>query len=152
MLFRSRGVPEAPGRVVNLIKSDNEQDKVWGMAYEIDDDTWKSNVMHHLDHRERGGYTQHTIRFHPKTPLAELPAEGVDVTVYVGLETHRQYAGPASLEEMAATIATAIGPSGRNADYLFNLAEAMRSIDPQDEHIFQLEQVVRQILVEANKG
>ncbi len=64
--------------------------------------------------------------------------------MYVGSESHRQYAGPAPLEEIAATIVTSEGPSGRNTEYLYNLAEAMRSIDPTDDHIFQLEKIVRQ--------
>ena len=134
----------APGRVVNLLKSENPNDKVWGVAYEIDEETWQSKVMKHLDHREKGGYTQHSIRFYPLEAADGLPPEeGVDVTVYVGQETHRQYAGPASIEEMAKTILTSVGPSGKNIEYLYNLAEAMKTIDPNDEHIFQLEKAVR---------
>ena len=57
--------------------------------------------------------------------------------------------GPASLEVMAETILTSVGPSGKNIEYLYNLANAMRSIDPHDEHIFQLEKAVRGL--EANK-
>ena len=57
--------------------------------------------------------------------------------------------GPASLEVMAETILTSVGPSGKNIEYLYNLASAMRTIDPNDEHIFQLEKAVR--CLEANK-
>ena len=140
-----RGVPGNPGRVVNLLKSENPNAKVWGVAYEIDQETWDKKVMAHLDHREKGGYQQHTIRFYPKDEIEGLTKEGVDVTVYVGLETHRQYAGPASLEEMAKTILTSVGPSGRNIDYLYNLASALQQIDPDDEHIFTLEKKVREL-------
>ena len=35
------------------------------------------------------------------------------------------YLGPATVEELAAQIASAHGPSGPNAEYLYRLAEAM---------------------------
>lgn len=140
-----RGVPGAPGRVVNLIKADDDKHKVWGVAYEIDQETWDTKVMKHLDHREKGGYNQHVVRFFPREQAVGLPSEGVDVTVYVGLTSHRQYAGPAPLEEMAKTIAESVGPSGKNVDYLYNLADALRSIDPSDDHVFDLEKCVRHI-------
>jgi hypothetical protein len=36
---------------VNLLKSEDNEDKVWGMAYEIDQKAWNEEVMQHLDHR-----------------------------------------------------------------------------------------------------
>ncbi len=105
--------------------------------------------MKHLDHREKGGYSQHRVRFYPREAQEGLPLDGVEVTVYVGDESHRQYAGPASLEEMGQTIASSVGPSGKNTEYLYNLATAMKEIDPSDEHIFQLESVVRRITEES---
>ena len=72
-----RGVPGAPGRVVNLLKSADEKDKVWGVAYEIDDQEWKNSVMAHLDHREKGGYTQHSVQFYPREASKGIPLDGV---------------------------------------------------------------------------
>ena len=63
-----RGVPGAPGRVVNLFKSDDNEEKVWGVAYEIDEE---AKTMKHLDHREKGGYSQHIIQFHPAAPKGD---------------------------------------------------------------------------------
>ena len=109
--------------------------------------------MKHLDHREKGGYSQHRIQFY----CAE---EGIDekassepmsheVVVYVGQESHPQYAKPTSLEEMAHTICYSEGPSGLNKDYLYNLATSLRQIQVHDDHVFELEKAVR--LLETNK-
>ena len=52
------GHPGAPGRVVNVLSTGNEDDVVWGIAYEIDDQVWAQTVCAQLDHREKGGYKQ----------------------------------------------------------------------------------------------
>ena len=45
-----------------------------------------------------------------------------------------------------------MGPSGKNIDYFWNLANALREgIDPNDEHILELEKVVRRMMTEDNK-
>ena len=47
---------------------------------------------------------------------------------------------------------TSVGPSGKNIDYFWNLANALREgIDPNDEHILELEKVVRRMMTEDNK-
>ena len=45
-----------------MFESENPEEKVFGVAYEIDQETWNSQVMAHLDDREKGGYSQHVIR------------------------------------------------------------------------------------------
>ena len=45
-----------------------------------------------------------------------------------------------------AQIAAAVGPSGPNAEYLFNLCDAIRSIEVDDPHVFELEEAVRAIM------
>lgn len=95
-----RGVPGAPGRVVNLLASDNPESRVWGVAYEIPDEQWEGGVKDHLDHREKGGYKQQKTLFHPK----ESGESPIEVTLYLGPKDDKQYAGPAPLEEMALTI------------------------------------------------
>lgn len=134
-----RGVPGAPGRVVNLLPSENPHDRVWGVAYEVDDNLWEKEVRAHLDHREKGGYSQHKVLFHPKSE----PDNPKQVTIYIGEKSHDQYAGPASLEEMAEQIYKSVGPSGENKYYLYNLAQALREIDPSDDHVFELEKAVK---------
>ena len=104
--LRARELPDsdrpagAPGRVVNLLASDNPESRVWGVAYEIPDEQWEGGVKDHLDHREKGGYKQQKTLFHPK----ESGESPIEVTLYLGPKDDKQYAGPAPLEEMALTI------------------------------------------------
>ena len=111
------------------------------MAYEISDEDWEGGVRDQLDHREKGGYTQHSTLFYSQD------SQTIPVTVYLGDTSHPQYAGPDSLDTMAETILTRVGPSGPNIEYLYNLCEAMRELVPQhsDPHLDQLEQRVRQL-------
>ncbi|XP_035703007.1 uncharacterized protein LOC110845087 [Folsomia candida] len=306
-----RGVPEKPGRVVTLVPSSDPEDKVWGVAYEIDDrdiDTIASlnhrerrfdqimlnfypynnsnagldelykgefsnmpdttfvaasvyigpqdgplfakvwgaaykihradiqSVLQHLDHREIMGYEKVPIMFHPianhpqnileppspfdygnhhiqslrlvlknnpnTSDMSSSPSGKVEsdydsgteeenqssspalnqengiisvlhedfshladsdnesdnleeisqglpftVTMYYGSEQNEHYIGPNSLEAMAKQIYEAIGPSGKNKDYLFNLATAMHQISEEavDSHLAELEIAVRDL-------
>ena len=141
-----RGVPGNPGRVVNLLPAE-EDSEVWGVAYHIEDAVWQGGVRDQLDHREKGGYTQHTAVFYPQDTADTEP---LSVTLYLGDRTHPQYAGPDSLDTMARTILTTVGPSGPNIDYLYNLCQAMRDLVPHytDPHLDELEQRVRQLEAE----
>ena len=38
-----------------------------------------------------------------------------------------------------------VGPSGKNKEYLYNLADALRDIDQDDEHLYGLEKAVREL-------
>ena len=48
-----RGIPGAPGRVVNLLEADDPEAKVWGVAYSINDELWEKEIKAHLDHRHQ---------------------------------------------------------------------------------------------------
>ena len=80
------------------------------------------------------------MKFHPREGDG---GDGHDVTIYLGSKSHRQYAGPDEIQIMARTIATSIGPSGKNTEYLFNLAEALKSLELQDDHVEELTKVVK---------
>ena len=48
--------------------------------------------------------------------------------VYIGLPSNPQFLGRQSPEAVAEVIATSVGPSGANAEYLFMLEEALESL------------------------
>lgn len=57
--------------------------------------------------------------------------------------------GPAPLDVVAATVATARGPSGENVQYVYQLADAMRALQVHDAELFDLEDRVRRLRGEA---
>ncbi|XP_022667450.1 putative glutathione-specific gamma-glutamylcyclotransferase 2 isoform X3 [Varroa destructor] len=144
-----RGTPESPGRVVTLLPTGIEEDKVWGVAYRIPDEEVES-VISHLDYREKGGFTRSKTLFFPK----DSKVEPFEIIVYVAVEGNVNYLGPAPLDEIARTIAFSRGPSGTNVEYLFNLCKSMRELVPEvkDEHLFTLEAGVRKLLAREEEA
>ena len=132
-----RGVPGDPGRVVTLLADEPHQ--CWGMAYRLDQSE-SERITAQLDHREQGGYERHAVDV--RTPHGTIE----EALIYIATPDNPHFAGPAPTDEIARQIATAEGPSGPNTEYLFELAEALRQIDAQDEHVFELEAAVRRRL------
>ena len=132
-----RGVPEAPGRVVTLIR---EAGSICdGMAYLVDRDAVEETFAQ-LDHREKNGYERHAVDLAFKDEAGRE-----DGVVYIAPVNNFAYLGEAPLADMANQIYRAAGPSGRNLDYLLELARALRALDAEDEHVFQLEAAVRKL-------
>ena len=121
-----RGVPESPGRVVTLapMKGTHCQGVVFGITAERFDD-----VIQYLDVRESGGYerTVQSIKLHD--------GRTIDAIVYVGRPANPSYLGSAPSDEMARHIATSVGPSGPNLDYLLELRAALHELNCRDKHI-----------------
>lgn len=116
---------------------------MWGVAYKISDEHVE-RVRSHLDHREKGGYEVHEVKFVPDPPSTEGP---ILLNVYVGTKNNPFFLGPAPLTDIAHQIFHSVGPSGKNIDYLMNLAQALRSLSPHayDQHLFSLEEEVKVI-------
>ena len=139
-----RGVPGAPGRVVTLVAEPAAI--CLGVAYRLapaDAD----EVLAHLDVREQGGYGRATVAI-------EVRDHGVDSAItYVAPPGNALDLGDAPHEEIALQIADAVGPSGTNRDYLFELARAVSelshpaldadAIRRHDAHLFALDARVR---------
>lgn len=129
-----RGVPGAPGRVVTL---EHERDtRCFGAAYRIGEPD-APHVLGNLDHRERGGYERLVV------PLAFSDGAVAEGLVYIATPANPNYLGPAPLEAIAAQVSRARGPSGSNAEYVLRLADSLRELEFHDEHVFELERLVR---------
>ena len=125
-----RGVPEQPGRVVTLVP--DEHQRCTGMAYLIHAETVTS-TFEQLDHREKNGYERITTDLH----LAD--GRAVPGLVYIAPVDNFAYLGEADIRDIAEQIIQCTGPSGRNIDYLTELAQALRKLDACDDHVFELE-------------
>jgi cation transport regulator ChaC len=120
-----RGLPSDPGRVVTLIEAPGEL--CAGRAYQVEPE-----VFEHLDHREKNGYEQRSVQI----VFDDGPVEGV---VYIGAPGNFAFLGDAPLADIVAQIHRSAGPSGSNADYLLQLAQALRAMGVADSHVFELE-------------
>ena len=126
-----RGTPAAPGRVATLIE---QADQVCdGVAYLI-----TPNVFDHLDHREKNGYLRMQL------PLEFADGSSSPGLVYIADANNAAYLGPAPEPAIARHIASASGPSGSNRMYLLQLANALRLLGKQDDHVFAIEHYLRQ--------
>jgi cation transport regulator ChaC len=123
-----RGVEHDPGRVVTLVAAPGEI--CGGRAFLVE-----PGVFEHLDHREKNGYERILVDI-------AFGSGTVPGLVYRAAEANPAFLGPAPLREMAAHINRAVGPSGRNRDYLLHLADALRELGFSDPHVFELEQCV----------
>lgn len=132
-----RGLPDAPGRVVTLVPAAHAACD--GIAYLIDADIVVA-TFEALDRREKNGYERVEV-------LLQLAGVGHEPgLVYIAAERNFAWLGDTGLPDMARQIAVSHGPSGSNADYLFQLADALRALQSDDPHVFALETQVRELL------
>ena len=124
-----RGTENRPGRVLTLIAS--EGTRCHGLAYRV-----TQEVLAHLDHREKNGYERHAVSI-------QLPSKMVPGIVYIADHQNAAFLGEAPLEVIANQICHSKGPSGSNLDYLTKLATALKDLRIEDDHVFQLDAMVR---------
>ena len=126
-----RGVPEAPGRVVTLIEDAGSV--CWGTAYLIGADD-RDDVFGLLDYREKGGYALHEVDI-------SFPGEdGRDQVglIYIAGPGNPNWLGDAPVADIAAQVLASTGPSGANTQYVLELAQALRRMNAEDDHVFEL--------------
>lgn len=127
-----RGTAAAPGRVATLTPEAGAACE--GMAYLI-----TPEVFEHLDYREKNGYLRLS------TDIFLEDGGSVEGLVYIATADNAAYLGPASELAIARQIATASGPSGRNSDYLLELAAALRALGKDDRHVYEIERHLAQL-------
>lgn len=138
-----------PGRVVTLIPTEEEDCRVYGIAYKIANHQ-RREVIEHLDFREKNGYERHIVQFHAD-PNGNIGADSTphtrNIIIYVATKENTSYAGHKNdMNDIASQIFEAHGPSGSNCEYVYRLADAMRQQFPQqhDEHLFGLEKLLKE--------
>jgi cation transport regulator ChaC len=124
-----RGVPGAPGRVVTLRPA--TEGACVGLAFAVRAHD-RDAVLEELDRREQGGYE----RLYVDLEIATRDRiERARALTYVAHAGNPWDLGEASATAIAAQIRGAVGPSGRNLDYLLDLARALRRLQIDDEHV-----------------
>jgi cation transport regulator ChaC len=131
-----RGVPGAPGRVVTLIACAGS--RCVGVAYRLPEGE-RRDILAHLDHREKGGYERHVVDVHVPQAAAEAQLRAI---VFIAAEANPEYLGPAPVNAIAEQIRRSHGPSGPNSEYVLRLAEALRAMHADDDHVFDVAEAV----------
>jgi len=128
-----RGTERNPGRVVTLIE---EQDAVCGgVAFLVE-----ASVFEQLDVREKNGYLRFT------TEMTFADGDQDEGLVYIATRDNEAWLGEASEYHIARQICGAQGPSGPNRDYLIGLATSLRDLGLVDQHVFDIEKHILQII------
>jgi cation transport protein ChaC len=121
-----RGNLQNPGRVVTLIEDPDAT--CTGIAYLVE-----ASVFELLDVREKNGY----LRLLTEITFAD--ASKSECLVYIATPDNEAFLGDADDGIIAEQILKARGESGENREYLLRLADALRLLEVEDLHVFNLE-------------
>ncbi len=133
-----RGVPGAPGRVATLVAE--PAGSTWGIAYRVEVPGLEA-ILAQLDHREQGGYDRLELAVHG--PEGRVMTERA--ITYVATPRNAEWLGEAPLDAIVAQIHERAGPSGKNRDYVLELAAALERHGVQDEHVEAVAQALRRL-------
>lgn len=125
-------------------------DHCQGIAYRLDAAVY-DEVIDALDHREKNGYERCAINIHllsgdhfaTSSRLGTTEGATTQATTYIAPPGNFAWLGDAPLSDLVALIASSAGPSGRNHDYLRELAHALTELGVDDPHVQQLWEHVR---------
>lgn len=127
-----RGTHEHPGRVATLIAEPGAV--CAGMAYRVAPATFE-----YIDFREKNGYLRHAVT------LDFGNGERAEGLVYIADASNAAWLGPASEADIARHVMGSSGPSGRNSDYVLNLADALHELGADDPHVFAVADELRKL-------
>jgi len=139
---RYRGTEEYPGLVLAL---EPKRDAVCrGVAYRVSaSDAVETRAYLQDREMDRGSYFEQFQR------LRLADERNVDAICYVINPNNPDYLHHLTFEEKAHIIATAVGPTGTNRDYLFNTLRDLQEMSLDDAEVEQLSERVR-FLLEQN--
>lgn len=117
------------------------------MGYKIAADK-VTEVLDHLDFREKNGYNRHETTFYPMDD-----SEPKKTIVYLANEENPSWNSNHDLDDIAEQIFGSVGPSGKNTEYVYNLCDAMRQYfhNIRDDHLFELEALLKSLEAEDLK-
>lgn len=100
----------------------------------------------HLDLTESDSSDQELMAAIHQLPEHETTGKKVLTTnVYIGTVSNEAFVGPETIEQTASVIATNVGPSGTNFDYLRMLCESMASMKTCEETDKYLEHLFKEV-------
>jgi cation transport protein ChaC len=152
-----RGTPEFPGYVATLLTKEQHAlivgeapsagvCGVCGVCYLISDADSVA-VLDALDFREKGGYSRSLVEV---TNIRDSSLPPVTALLYTATPENPHFDPLAVRNPLAAgeRIATSVGPSGPNSEYLLALAEFLAEQGERDDHVEALAALVRRRLLE----
>lgn len=142
-----RGTPQRPGRTVTL--TPDPAACTWGVAFALSGSPEEqAAALQYLEWREKQYDERVRLDLYDKNGQVVVQ----QALVYIASPRNANYLGPAELPTVAKQIATTAGPSGHNSQYLFRLADTMRSMGVEDPELYELERLVRQVMDEHGDG
>ncbi len=146
-----RGVPGAAGRVCVCVPWDTCRDvdrhqpasadeaRVAGRLFRVDA-ALADATLAYLDIREKGGYS--SIRVPVYDAEGALLAD--EAVLFSATTDNEFFEAEADLDKIASVVASSVGPSGPNTEYLARLAEWLRENNCDDAHVLELDRIVKE--------